>query len=666
MDRTAALRELKAKLGPLDIYLQARGINTGADGKKKFLCLNPAHEDKNPSMQCLGANVYCHSCRATYDIIDLMAMERDITPGELIEWGYKHYGIAIDGKTSSQGKKLPSTGKEEQPAAAIPKKAQEAEKELEDFTAYYEKVHARINETDYAKKRGLTNKTIERFKLGYDENYKTYEEQEDGTTKYNVNWKALIIPSGPNSYIARNTNPDAASKNRLRKPAGAPSIPFNLQALEQATEPIFIVEGQFDALSIIDIGAEAIALGGISSKKLLEALEKTKPAQPLIISLDNDEAGQKAEITLIEALTERGIPYIQADISAGYHDANEAYQQDMVSLVKALQVAHNSIKETQTQGQADEQEAYMKINAAACLEDFFKEVAIKKQPYSTGFPLLDKEINGGLFEGLTIVGAVTSAGKTTITMQMADNMAQAGHDVLIFSLETGRNELIARSISKQTLIECFIKGILGKNALTTRDILNGETGLQPEILEAAIQQYSEYANNLYIFQSLGKIGTKRIREETQRHRDITSKTPIVIIDYLQLIGPNEKRFSTGTKEVMDEAVTDLKCLAVDFKTPVILISSFNRNNYTADANFASFKESGGIEYSADLLLGLQYEGAGNDFNQKKLEELAEANPRKMELKIMKHRNGEWGQRISFDYYAFANFFRETAVKKKHS
>jgi hypothetical protein len=36
----------------------------------------------------------------------------------------------------------------------------------------------------------------------------------------------------------------------------------------------------------------------------------------------------------------------------------------------------------------------------------------------------------------------------------------------------------------------------------------------------------------------------------------------------------------------------------------------------------------------------------------------------MELKIMKNRNGEWGQRILFDYYAFANYFQEISVKKK--
>ena len=46
----------------------------------------------------------------------------------------------------------------------------------------------------------------------------------------------------------------------------------------------------------------------------------------------------------------------------------------------------------------------------------------------------------------------------------------------------------------------------------------------------------------------------------------------------------------------------------DYRLPIIGISSFNRDNYTAPVNLASFKESGAIEYSSDVLIGLQYEG----------------------------------------------------------
>lgn len=591
-------------------------------------------------------------CFTSADIPDIIAAKEGLTPGsrEALQRAYEVYSLTV-------GKELPSTG-ENKPS--VPP-AQKEQKAAQDFTAYIEECHARIGQTDYPQLRGFTKKIIERFRLGYEPNFRTKEKLEDGTERF-VTWKALIIPNLPYGYKARNTNPDAADKVR---PRGI-TKPFNLQALQQQEKPVFIVEGELDAVSIYEVGGEAVALGGTGNvKKLLAELPNYKITRPLLLALDKDEAGRNAEEELASSLRERGLPFLQADITGEYKDANEAYNgPGLADFALAVSAAMKAAKTEQEEALEAERAAYMKINAAANLEAFFAEVSQGKKPYSTGFKLLDKELGGGIFEGLTIVGAVTSAGKTTLTMQAADSMARAGHDVLIFSLETGMNELIARSISRETLLECFEQRLPDTDALTTRAILNGEQGPQG-ILEAASKAYEKYAGNLYIFQSLGKIGTKRIREETQRHKDITGRTPIVVIDYLQLLGQNEAKYSTGAKDIMDAAVTELKCLAVDYKTPVILVSSFNRDNYKSDANFASFKESGGIEYSADLLLGLQYEGAGKEgFNQEKLEQLAEAKPRKMELKIMKNRNGEWGQRILFDYYAFANYFQEISVKKK--
>ena len=44
--------------------------------------------------------------------------------------------------------------------------------------------------------------------------------------------------------------------------------------------------------------------------------------------------------------------------------------------------------------------------------------------------------------------------------------------------------------------------------------------------------------------------------------------------------------------------------------PVLGISSFNRDNYNNPVGMQSFKESGAIEYSSDVLIGLQFKGVG--------------------------------------------------------
>ena len=644
MDRTAALQELKAKLGPLDAYLRGRGIDIGANGRKHFRCLNPEHTDSTPSMNYLGGNVYCHGCKATYDIIDLMAAEKNMTAGQFIEWGYQEYGILSTGSITQAGKKA-DLGK---PAPVIPDSPPAPK---EDYSAYIDACHARIGELDLKQLRGLCS-TIKRFKIGYDPAWHSHGNR--GT------WKALIIPKGKYAFTVRNMDPDADKNSRYDKTLGPHPI-FNQEAFD-GDAPVFITEGAFDALSIMEVGGEAVALEGLATGKLLQLLEQKKPAKPVILALDNDQRGQETEAELIADLSQRGIPFLQADLTGDHKDANEAFNSlEAVNFIQAVQNTINSIKSEEDRAREETRARYQGITAAANLEAFFAETKKGRKAYPTGFSLLDEQLRGGLFEGLTIVGAITSAGKTTLAMQMADYMAQAGHDVLIFSLETSRHELMGRSISRETLVKSFMNRESIYKGMTFRDIMDGEPG---EMLEAASTAYSQYAGHLYIFQSLGKIGTRRIRAEVEGLTNEKGAAPVVIVDYLQLLGPNEGERFQGAKETMDAAVTDLKCLAVDFKTPVILISSFNRDNYSKDANLASFKESGGIEYSADLLLGLQYEGAGKQgWNQEKAEQAADMNPRKMELKIMKNRNGAWGQRISMDYYARFNFFREIAVKK---
>ena len=65
----------------------------------------------------------------------------------------------------------------------------------------------------------------------------------------------------------------------------------------------------------------------------------------------------------------------------------------------------------------------------------------------TGFEQLDKK-SGGLYAGLYVLAAISSLGKTTFALQIADNLAAAGHDVLFFSLEQSRLELISKSFAR--------------------------------------------------------------------------------------------------------------------------------------------------------------------------------------------------------------------------
>ena len=104
---------------------------------------------------------------------------------------------------------------------------------------------------------------------------------------------------------------------------------------------------------------------------------------------------------------------------------------------------------------------------------------------------------------------------------------------------------------------------------------------------------------------------------------------------------------------------NLKRLSRDHKIPVIVISSFNRENYSVKVAMQAFKESGAIEYSTDVPIGLQLKGTGeSNFD---VDEAKAKHPREIEAVILKNRNGVTGKKISYNYYTMFNYFSEGGI-----
>ena len=58
----------------------------------------------------------------------------------------------------------------------------------------------------------------------------------------------------------------------------------------------------------------------------MERIRERRPAQPLILALDNDERGQKASAELEDALRAENVPYFVFNPCGDAKDANEALQ----------------------------------------------------------------------------------------------------------------------------------------------------------------------------------------------------------------------------------------------------------------------------------------------------------------------------------------------------
>ena len=76
------------------------------------------------------------------------------------------------------------------------------------------------------------------------------------------------------------------------------------------------------------------------------------------------------------------------------------------------------------------------------------------QPIATGFVPLDKTIGGGMRPGeLVLIGGAQGAGKTTMALQMARNIAASGEaSVLYICFEHSEDYLIQRLIAMESAL----------------------------------------------------------------------------------------------------------------------------------------------------------------------------------------------------------------------
>lgn len=331
---------------------------------------------------------------------------------------------------------------------------------------------------------------------------------------------------------------------------------------------------------------------------------------------------------------------------------------------KQLMVQCKEEKKEQTEEEARQE--YFSTSAGANLQQFINGIgdAANTEAISTGFGTLDGVLDGGLYEGLVTVGAISSLGKTSLCLQIADQVAAAGHDVLYFSLEMARAELMSKSISRHTIQTVLKDGISPNNAKTARGITDGKryctySKTETQLIQDAVKAYGEYADRLYIQEGIGNIGAEHIRQTIEKHIKFTGNRPLVLVDYLQIMAPHNERATD--KQNVDKSVLELKRMSRDYKLPLIAISSLNRMGYNEKITLEFFKETGSIEYSSDVVIGLQLKGAGEkNFNST---EAKKKDPRQVELVMLKNRQGKVGDIVEFSYYPMFNYFREEGLAK---
>lgn len=298
---------------------------------------------------------------------------------------------------------------EAKPKATIKtEKPRQSQEELEKINKFcidgFNKMHNKDKLKEYLASRKINEEAITKYHL-----FMHRELEKD----------FVIIPIIENgkaiAYIGRNLNKEDGFRYKNSK--GTIDL-FNKQYLkqnaEQDNELLFICEGVFDAMSIEEQGFKAISINSTSNtKRLIETIKKnieTAKTYKYIIATDTDESGIKAKEELRTELTKLDISnsFIEIPYKIDFETSEQKQYKDINEwLVNTNEETFKEDLKASIYNKFENEPLFF------YMDDYYRKLAnYSKQPTkSTGFKLLDEQLDGGIKSGLYVLGAIPSLRK---------------------------------------------------------------------------------------------------------------------------------------------------------------------------------------------------------------------------------------------------------------
>ncbi len=231
----------------------------------------------------------------------------------------------------------------------------------------------------------------------------------------------------------------------------------------------------------------------------------------------------------------------------------------------------------------------------------------------TNFRDLDRVLSGFSKSDLILLAARPGLGKSSLALNIAQNIGLKGKTIAIFSLEMSNEQLANRMLSSHSGVDNqkFRTGELSSNEWV-------RLGQSSSILAKA-KVYLDDTPNMTVAQMKAKL--RRLPE-----------LDLVIVDYLQLMSGNKK--TNNRQEEVSEISRSMKMLAKEFNVPVLCLSQLSRASEKREGDkrpiLSDLRESGSIEQDADAIMFLYNDAIYNKET---------ATPNKIELIIAKNRHG---------------------------
>lgn len=295
----------------------------------------------------------------------------------------------------------------------------------------------------------------------------------------------------------------------------------------------------------------------------------------------------------------------------------------------------------------------------------------------TGFPEIDAVQR--LKPGMYYFGGGPSVGKTTFLWQLADNLAISGIPVIYISLEIPKGMMYQKSITRFVNLHADVDP--NYTRFTNNDLDDGKVLNTKEYTEQCIAYNNAVGNKLFFFKPDRRINIEQFFMIYDWWKDnyahlFPDNPPIVILDYLQILAPSfvGSHPLIDKKQNIDHAISELVSFQTRENATIIAVCSFNRSSYKNGVTMEAFKETGDIEYSADVMWGLQYavltnpkyldKKASEADKQKMVTDATTKKTRDVQLVAIKNRFGSMSYTVNLDYEPRYDTFRSSSGMKQ--
>jgi len=282
---------------------------------------------------------------------------------------------------------------------------------------------------DYLRFRGFDDSTIAKFKLC-------------------VSWigkePAVGIPylEGDKIPLMKMRNLARGKEGRkFMRTKGSHSGIFNVDAIQDCDQ-VVLCEGEFDAISLWQMGITNVASTSLGAKKDLPSswLLALAGARDIVLFYDQDDAGQEATAGLISQLGSHRCRIATVPDGVEAKDANDLLrlgtsQSEMRAIIDSAKPIENT-----------------SITTPAAYQDaVLGDIELGKSGLGlpTGWTSLDRLVRGWRPKELTVLTGHTGHGKSTWLFDAAYQLAKEGVPVLMSAFENGP-ESIARKVFRKS------------------------------------------------------------------------------------------------------------------------------------------------------------------------------------------------------------------------